>query len=72
MSGPEGLLRWRAVAKDGADLPSAQAIMKEARQSTLPGETYDFEFKPTMAGTFKLEAASPRIQMQLIENIEVE
>ena len=39
---PEGQLQWRAIAKDGADLPQEQAVMQEARQIVHPGEIYDF------------------------------
>ena len=70
--GPAGLRQWRAVAKDGADLPSSQAVVKEARQSTLPGETYDFEYQPEHAGVLKLEVASPRLHMKMVQTIEVE
>ena len=42
LKGTGGQLQWHAVAKDGADLPPEQAIMQEARQAVLPGETYDF------------------------------
>src|SRR5262249_50864197 len=38
--------RWRAVAKDGADLPPAQAVEQDARQVISVGEAYDFEFEP--------------------------
>ncbi len=34
---------WRAVAKDGADLPTRQATVRPAAQLALPGETFDFD-----------------------------
>jgi FtsP/CotA-like multicopper oxidase with cupredoxin domain len=37
------VMRWRKVAKDGADLPAVQAVMAPARQAVNVGETYDFE-----------------------------
>jgi FtsP/CotA-like multicopper oxidase with cupredoxin domain len=37
------VMRWRRLAKDGADLPVAQAVMAPARQAVNVGETYDFE-----------------------------
>jgi manganese oxidase len=47
---------WRAIAKDGADLPAAQALSSPAnRQSLTTGETRDFEFRPETAGDLKLE-----------------
>lgn len=39
-------VRWRALAKDGADLPAALATERPARQLVSVGETYDFEFTP--------------------------
>jgi len=36
--GPDGLLRWRAIAKDRADLPPSQAVVKDAQQELAPGE----------------------------------
>jgi len=48
-------VRWRAVAKDGEDLPPAQAIEQEARLVIAVGETYDFEFEPTTKGDLRLE-----------------
>lgn len=38
-------MRWRAVAKDGFDLPAAQRRLLPARVQVFPGETYDFEFE---------------------------
>ncbi len=35
---------WRAVAKDGMDLPADQATVRPAVQQFGNGETYDFEF----------------------------
>ncbi|MEP7326649.1 MAG: multicopper oxidase domain-containing protein [Gemmatimonadota bacterium] len=40
------LVRWRRVAKDGADLPAHQAHVVAARQAVQVGETYDVEFTP--------------------------
>ena len=44
--GPKGILRWRAVAKDGADLPPALAVEEAAFRLFGPGETFDFEIVP--------------------------
>ncbi len=38
-------MRWRAIAKDGFELPAAQRHMLSARVHIFPGETYDFEFE---------------------------
>ena len=47
--------RWRAVAKDGYDFPPAQATMRSANVDMGPGETADFEFRPTTPGEWRLE-----------------
>jgi FtsP/CotA-like multicopper oxidase with cupredoxin domain len=67
----EKQLQWRALARDGADLPSEQALMQEARQSTLPGETFDFEYQPNEAGNLQLEVSNARLKMKVTQQIEV-
>ena len=49
------LQRWRAVAKDGADLPPHQATMRGARLSMGTGETWDVELTPAEARELTLE-----------------
>jgi FtsP/CotA-like multicopper oxidase with cupredoxin domain len=44
---------WRAVAKDGMDLPVEQATVRRAVQQMGNGETYDFELAPTEAGDLR-------------------
>ncbi|MBM3536108.1 MAG: hypothetical protein FJX60_24125 [Alphaproteobacteria bacterium] len=51
---------WRAIAKDGRDLPRSRQVDKPARQMVSLGETYDFEFVATNPGTYKLELSNPR------------
>lgn len=53
-------VEWRAIAKDGADLPESQARMQPARQMISVGETYDFEFQPAAPGDLRLEVLLPR------------
>lgn len=36
-------VEWRAIAKDGADLPASAATQRPAELLLFPGETYDFE-----------------------------
>ena len=50
--------KWRAVAKDGADLPPQQATVRDAEQKIGVGETYDFEFTPAGPGDYKLRFSS--------------
>ncbi|MGH7571545.1 MAG: multicopper oxidase domain-containing protein [Gemmatimonadota bacterium] len=47
-------VEWRAIAKDGADLPPALATVRPARLSFMPGEIHDFEFTPDAAGELVL------------------
>ena len=46
---------WRAIAKDGADLPPSQAVVTKSTQPLAVGETRDFEFRPTTAGDMRFE-----------------
>lgn len=41
---------WKALAKDGADLPASQATVRRAVQVVVVGETYDLEFDPPTRG----------------------
>ena len=50
---------WRAIAKDGADLPVSQATEREARQTVSVGETYDFGFQSRSAAELRLEVFRP-------------
>jgi manganese oxidase len=56
--GRAGLEHWRAVAKDGAALPSAQAVVQDSRQSIYVGETYDFEYEARESGSLQLEVVN--------------
>ncbi|MFN2602402.1 MAG: multicopper oxidase domain-containing protein [Gemmatimonadaceae bacterium] len=49
------LQTWRAVAKDGADLPSTQANMRPADFLSGPGETMDFEITRKEPGDLTME-----------------
>jgi FtsP/CotA-like multicopper oxidase with cupredoxin domain len=48
-------LRWRARAKDGADLPAHQQVDSPAEVRLAVGETYDFVWTPAEAGDYVLE-----------------
>ena len=45
---------WRAIAKDGADLPAPAATRRLADFMLSPGETFDFEIVPE-PGELRLE-----------------
>jgi FtsP/CotA-like multicopper oxidase with cupredoxin domain len=53
-----GPLTWRALAKDGFELPADQATEQPSRQQVGNGETFDFEFAPTVRGDYSLEVRS--------------
>ena len=52
------LVAWRAVAKDGMDLPPDRATTRRAIQQMGNGETYDFEIAPTEPGDLRLTVSS--------------
>lgn len=52
------VLRWRAIAKDGADLPPALATERPAYIEMGPGETADFEVTPRAVGRWRMEVKS--------------
>jgi FtsP/CotA-like multicopper oxidase with cupredoxin domain len=52
------LVRWRAVAKDGMDLPPERATERPAIQQMGNGETYDFELAPTEPGELRLTVST--------------
>jgi manganese oxidase len=58
VSRDSSLVRWRSLAKDGADLPDERQVMQLARQPITIGETYDFELTPSDAGPMRLEVRS--------------
>jgi FtsP/CotA-like multicopper oxidase with cupredoxin domain len=52
------LVTWRAIAKDGMDLPPDQATVRPAMQQMGNGETFDFELVPTMPGVHRFTVSS--------------
>ena len=52
------LLEWRALAKDGMDLPADQAVTSPAEVQMGNGETYDFDFVPSTAGDLHLDVTN--------------
>jgi FtsP/CotA-like multicopper oxidase with cupredoxin domain len=43
-------VQWRALAKDGAELPTRAQVLLPAAFITGPGQTMDFEYRPTAVG----------------------
>ena len=52
------LLSWRAIAKDGRDLPPDQAIEAPSEVQMGNGETYDFDFVPSGSGDIRLDVTT--------------
>jgi FtsP/CotA-like multicopper oxidase with cupredoxin domain len=63
---------WRAVAKDGADLPSRLVKVEDAVLHIISGETYDFEFHPDAAGEIPLQVENNLNKAKLVGKIIVQ
>ena len=48
-------MTWRALAKDGADVPPRLARSGDAFLHIASGETYDFSFRADSVGEIPLE-----------------
>ena len=66
-----GRIDWRAVAKDGADLPPALATSRPAFFPISNGETYDFEFTPTASGPMRLEVTAATGAVLAVQTVNV-
>ena len=55
-------IMWKAVAKDGADLPASQSTLQPARLVFGSGEIYDFVYTPEKTGELRVRyGQTPRI-----------
>jgi manganese oxidase len=75
LSEPAGVAQWRPLAKDGADLPQAQAAVKSAQQLVWVGETYDFEYEGKEPGIVRLEVennAGALVKWKVAQEIHIE
>ena len=52
------VLAWRALAKDGMDLPADQAVEGPSEVQMGNGETYDFDFVPRVPGDIRLDVTT--------------
>jgi len=50
----DSVLSWRALAKDGAELPAHQQTGRRSELIAGPGETFDFEYRPAAPGMLRL------------------
>jgi hypothetical protein len=65
------LVAWRAVAKDGMDLPPDRATSRRAIQQMGNGETYDFELSPAEPADLRLTVSSAAGQLLATVPIQV-
>jgi FtsP/CotA-like multicopper oxidase with cupredoxin domain len=65
------LVAWRALAKDGADLPPAQATRQPAAQTIAVGETFDFAFTPSAPGEYVLRISAPVLAADWVRRVVV-
>ena len=49
------MVQWRLLARDGADLPVAARVVRQARYALSIGETVDVEITPRTAAPLRLE-----------------
>jgi FtsP/CotA-like multicopper oxidase with cupredoxin domain len=62
---------WRALAKDGADLPASQARSQPATVQIGVGETYDFELPSSVEGELQLRVRDPVGRIRLEGTVRV-
>ena len=53
----DSTVHWRALAKDGMELPAHRQTVRSASLLAGPGETMDFEYQPTSPGLMRLDVA---------------
>lgn len=63
---------WRAIAKDGANLPARLAQTSNAILHFDSGEAYDFEFQPDSPGEVPLQVQNSFAPAKLVEKIIVQ
>ena len=63
---------WRALAKDGVDLPSRLATEQDAVLHIMSGEVYDFEFQPDKAGELPFQIENNLNKAKTIGRIVVQ
>jgi FtsP/CotA-like multicopper oxidase with cupredoxin domain len=51
----DSIVHWRALAQDGAELAPRAQVVRSAEFIGGPGQTMDFEYRPTTPGVMRLE-----------------
>ncbi len=65
------LLRWRVIAKDGADLPASERLTRDSKLNLSMGETYDVEFVPETRGLARIEVRVPGRRGRLFTRVPI-
>ena len=68
----DSVVAWRALAKDGAELPSARQTVRPATFLAGPGETMDFELTPDAPGVMRLDVVQRTGEWRVVLPIKVE
>jgi hypothetical protein len=67
LRGPEGLVQWRPLAKDAAEVRDRG--LQSADQHVAVGETFDFEYRAGSPGVLRLEALSPNDNRRAVQTL---
>ena len=59
LSDSTGPVTWRAVARDGFEMPAAQRELLPAKFRGWAGQTWDFEFQADRPGVYRLTFGNP-------------
>lgn len=65
----QGLVEWRVIAKDGADLPPALVQTRAAQLTITVGETYDVEFSTARAQDLVLDLLLPAQKIHVTQTL---
>ncbi len=68
---PEQPAHWKPLAQDGADLPVALRVSKPALARLGPGETADFTYVPTRAGSMEIEVWVDPVGHRIVVPVEI-
>lgn len=63
----DSLAMWRAVARDGADLPASQRTLQKAVTVMDAGETADFELPAAAPGSYRLQVGPPKEPAEVVQ-----
>jgi hypothetical protein len=63
-------VKWRIIAKDGADLPVQHQVMEENQPISI-GQTVDLEFTPDKAGNYSFVVKNLIGKIVVSESLQV-